>query len=242
MCFRSSFFALAASLLFSLGMVACGPKPPEQPATGTTPGGPSTTATPGGNPAPNAPANPAAPGAKLSGKPAPAVRTATLPAGTIVIVRLNQALGSKISQNGETFSATVAQPVEVNGRVVVPQGAEATGTVEEAAPLGRFKGGSRLRIVLTSVTVNGAQVPLQTAAYSRVQKGKGKRTAGIIGGGAGLGAIIGGLAGGGKGAAIGALAGAGAGTAGAAFTGNKEIVFPAESTVSFKLLQPVEIR
>ncbi|HXZ27026.1 MAG TPA: hypothetical protein VEG08_03395, partial [Terriglobales bacterium] len=77
---------------------------------------------------------------------------------------------------------------------------------------------------------------------TRSMKGKGKRTAAFIGGGAAAGAIIGALAGGGKGAAIGAAAGGGAGTAGAAFTGNKDITFPAESALSFSLLQPVEIK
>jgi hypothetical protein len=54
--------------------------------------------------------------------------------------------------------------------------------------------------------------------------------------------LIGGLAGGGKGAGIGALAGGGAGAGGAAFTGNKDIVLPAESALSFKLEQPIEVR
>ena len=76
----------------------------------------------------------------------------------------------------------------------------------------------------------------------RTETGKGKRTAVLAGGGAGLGALIGGLAGGGKGAAIGALAGGGAGAGGAAFTGNKDIVLPAESALSFKLEQPIEVR
>jgi hypothetical protein len=80
-----------------------------------------------------------------------------------------------------------------------------------------------------------------TSAYLKTEKGKGKRTAGMVGGGAGGGALIGGLAGGGKGALIGGLIGAGAGTAGAALTGNKDIVIPAESVVSFKLEAPVTV-
>src|SRR5437016_3280642 len=84
--------------------------------------------------------------------------------------------------------------------------------------------------------------PVETSSLVRTEKGKGKRTAVITGGGAGVGALIGGLAGGGKGAAIGAIAGAGAGGAGSAFTGNKNIVLPAESALSFKLEQPLEIK
>jgi hypothetical protein len=108
--------------------------------------------------------------------------------------------------------------------------------------LGRFKGAASLQIKLTSINVNGTDHPIETSSVIRAAKGKGKRTATMIGGGAGVGAIIGGLAGGGKGAAIGALAGAGAGTAGTAFTGNKDVVLPAESAVSFKLEQPLELK
>jgi hypothetical protein len=160
----------------------------------------------------------------------------------VLTVRLGQAVGSKISNSGDTFPATLAEPVVVGGTRVIPANAEAEGTVVQAAPLGRFKGGAVLRVALTSVTVNGAPRQVQTAALTQSVKGKGKRSAVLIGGGAGLGALIGGLAGGGKGAAIGAIAGAGAGTAGTAFTGNKDIVLPAESTLSFKLTQPLELR
>jgi hypothetical protein len=80
-----------------------------------------------------------------------------------------------------------------------------------------------------------------TSAYLQQQKGKGKRSAAMIGGGGGGGALIGGLAGGGKGALIGGLIGAGAGTAGAALTGNKDVVIPAESVVSFTLQSPVTV-
>ena len=166
----------------------------------------------------------------------------TLPAGTAVTVRLASAVGSKMSSSGAHFSATVAQPVKVDGKVVVPTGAEALGKVVEAVPQGRFKGAASLRLVLESVTINGDSYDVQTSSVSRYLKGKGKRTATFIGGGAGGGALIGGLAGGGKGALIGAALGAGAGTAGAAYTGEKEIVLPAESALSFKLSEPLTVK
>jgi hypothetical protein len=166
----------------------------------------------------------------------------TLPAGTPVPVRLASAVGSKLSANGDHFSATVASPVEVDGKVVLPAGADALGKVVEAVPQGRFKGAAVLRFVLETVTVNNDSYDVKTSSVSRSFNGKGKRTATFIGGGAGGGALIGGLAGGGKGALIGAALGAGAGTAGAAYTGEKEIVLPAESTLSFKLAEPLTIK
>jgi hypothetical protein len=151
-------------------------------------------------------------------------------------------VGSKISNSGDEFSATLADAVESDGKVLIPSGASVNGVVAEAVPLGRFKGGARLRLALKSVAINNTNYPVEAATVTESAKGKGKRTATLIGGGAGLGAIIGGIAGGGKGAAIGAAAGAGAGTAGAAFTGNKDITLPAESALSFKLTQPLEVK
>ncbi len=220
-------------------LIACG-KPASQPAASEG-GAPASTASGAGG-APASAAKTAPGSAARTAKPAPAVETRVVPAGQHIVVRLDQAVGSKISTSGQAFSATVTQPVEVNGKVVIPSGAEATGTVTEAVPLGRFKGGARLRLTLDSVKIGGNTYKIETAAVAQSMKGKGKRSAIAIGGGTGLGAVIGGLAGGGKGAAIGALAGAGAGTAGAAFTGNKDIVLRAETALSFKLLQPLEVK
>ena len=132
--------------------------------------------------------------------------------------------------------------MEIDGKVVVPAGAEARGRIVEAVPQGRFKGAAVLRLVLESVTINRNAYDVKTSSVSHYLKGKGRRTATLIGGGAGGGALIGGLAGGGKGALIGAALGAGAGTAGAAYTGEKEIVLPAESTLSFKLAEPTTVK
>ncbi len=226
-------------LLISL-LMACAKKPAE-PATAE--GGPSSTSS-GTTTTALSPGGTVGAGITVakSGANPTAAEPKVVPAGHHIVVRLGQAVGSKISSPGQPFTASVAQPIEVNGKVLIPSGAEAAGTVAEAVPLGRFKGGAVLRLALNSVRVGGNTYKIETAAITQSAKGKGKRTAVAVGGGAGLGAIIGGLAGGGKGAAIGVVAGAGAGTAGAAFTGNKDIVLPAESTLSFKLLQPLEVK
>lgn len=174
--------------------------------------------------------------------PAPTPTPIVVPAETKITVVTDEALSSKTATSGQTFSATVEEPVEVDGRVVIPKGAQATGVVKDAKPAGRFKGGAALELTLTSITINGRKHEIQTTAPTLTHAGKGKRTAVMVGGGAGGGAAIGAIAGGGKGAAIGALIGAAAGTGGAAFTGKADVVLPAESGLSFKLVAPLEIR
>jgi len=160
----------------------------------------------------------------------------------MLTVVTDEPLSSKTATTGQNFSASVSAPIEIGGKTAIPKSARVTGTIRDAKSAGRFKGGAVLSLVLSSVTVGNASYDLQTTAHTIETKGKGKRTAALIGGGGAAGALIGGLAGGGKGAAIGALAGAGAGTGGAALTGNREILLPAETPISFKLTQSVEIK
>ncbi len=191
----------------------------------------------------SSPSSPSSSGtASAKREAAPRPRPLVVPADTAISVVLDEPLGSKTSTTGQTFTATVQVPVEIDGRVAIPKRARVTGVVKDAKAAGRFKGGAVLALELTSVTVNEKEHEIQTTAHTVTSTGKGKRTAAMVGGGAGGGAAIGAVAGGGKGAAIGALIGAAAGTGGAGLTGNRDITLPAETALSFKLLQPLEIK
>ncbi|HVA93383.1 MAG TPA: hypothetical protein VNI36_00615 [Candidatus Dormibacteraeota bacterium] len=158
------------------------------------------------------------------------------------MVTADQSVSSKTSNPGDRFDASLAEPVMVNGKEVIPAGAKATGIVTEAKSAGKFKGHAAITVTLSSITVNGRNYSVKTSSVTEAGKGRGERTAIGVGGGAAVGAIIGAIAGGGKGAAIGAGAGAGAGTAGAAFTGNRDITIGAETKLHFKLDEPLQIR
>ena len=171
-----------------------------------------------------------------------AVAPTIIPAGTTLTIRLGETISAKNATAGQVFHGTLARAVSVDGREVIASGSNVTGEVTEAQSAGKLKGAGVLAVRLTSVEVAGRSYDISTSTVAQAAKSKGKRSViGGVGGGA-LGAIIGGIAGGGKGAAIGALAGGGAGTAGAAYTGNKELAFPAETALSFKLKDAVTLK
>jgi hypothetical protein len=229
---KGSCLVLTIALALLMGPAGCGSKS-SQTSESSSPGNANNAATgQAAQPVPPAPAP----------EPPPPPPPIVIPAKTVVAVNLQQSVGSKSSQAGDSFAATLAQPIVVDGNVVVPKGANAYGTVTEAHAAGRFKGGATLRLSLTKLEINGAPVEIKTVGYSQVSKGKGKRTAGFIGGGAAGGAVIGAIAGGGKGAAIGALVGGGAGTAGAGLTGDRDIALPAETIVNFPLTVPITVQ
>jgi hypothetical protein len=170
----------------------------------------------------------------------------TIPAGTSIQVRNNEAISSQSADEGMTFSAVVSQDVlDTSGGVAIPAGSDATLVVVASEDQGKVQGRSRLAVDLGGVTVGGRKYRLDTTdVVMRGKEGVGtnKRTGVFAGGGAALGGIIGAIAGGGKGAAIGAASGAGAGVATQGLTRGKAIRIAPETIMTFKLEAPVRIR
>jgi len=165
----------------------------------------------------------------------------TVPEYTPIPVTLEQGLASDQNRPGDHFEATVSQPVLVDGKTVIPQGAYVEGLVVDAHHAGRIVGRARLQLALETVTVDGQNYDVHTWSRWSVGGNHKKRNFALIGGGTGGGALIGAIAGGGKGALIGGPVGAGAGTAVAFFTGKKDIHLRPETPLTFKLREPVTV-
>jgi len=197
-----------------------------------------------------APGNAAAPiDTSLNGNapPAPAPEQNTpeqlvIPEGRVLSVRLLESISSQSASAGELFDAELAAPVIVDGRTVLPSHTPLRGRVVSARSSGRLHNPGYLRLTLDSVKApDGNWVAIRTTSVGAQGKSHKNRNLALIGGGSGLGAAIGAIAGGGKGAAIGALSGAGAGTAGAYATGKKDVTFTAEHRLSFRTVQETVI-
>jgi hypothetical protein len=184
--------------------------------------------------APGAPAQPAA-------QPAPPPQPIEIAAGTLIEARVGEALSTARNRVGDRFSATLELPVAVNGAELLPRGARMEGHVTTSTPSGRLKGRAAIGITMDAVEYHGQMTPIVTNLDFKSSEAHKKRNLELIGGGAGVGALIGGLVGGGKGALIGAGAGGGAGTGVAAGTGKLEVEIPAETVFTFRLKAPLQL-
>lgn len=164
-----------------------------------------------------------------------------VPSGTAITVTLNQSVNSKNAKTGQKLDGSVAQDVMVDGKVVVPKGARVQLSVADVQASGRLSTPAKLWLKVDSVAVKGKTYYTTTRWSGQTGENHNERNVVAIGGGTGLGALIGGVAGGGKGALIGAAVGAGAGTAGAAATGKKDVNFPAETKLRFVTTKTVKV-
>jgi hypothetical protein len=192
-----------------------------------------------------APRGAAAPAKTAPAKTAPAAaaapRTVTVPAGTTINVRLTQDIDVDASKSGQTFKATVDDPVMLSGAIVIPRGASAIVQAVEVKQSGKMKGSDKISLKLNAIGFGGMMYEVASGYVETKGGGEGRRTARKVGGGAGLGAIVGGIAGGGEGAAIGAAVGGITGAA-VASGGEEHLKLEAETRLQFQLTAAVNIR
>ena len=176
--------------------------------------------------------------------PAPAAarrESVELPAGTNLVVRMIDGVDSETNRVGQTFAASMDEPVVLNGETVIPRGADVVVKLVDAKESGKLTGRAELTLDLMSVKVDGRMVDINTQSVSRESDSRGQRTAKVAGGGAVLGAIIGGIAGGGKGAVIGAGAGGATGAGVEEVTKGQRVKVPSETRLTFVLDTSIRI-
>lgn len=208
-------------------VVSAGAGPLDRPSTDSEPVAANASATPA--PPPAMATSPAAP------------EWVTVPSGTALTVRLTETVSSDLSQKGDTFLASLASPITIGDKVVIPAEAGIQGKVVEVQNAGPYSGKSALVVEVTRLAYNGRTYDLHSDEYSKQGPSRSGRAVATIGGGAGVGALIGGILGGGRGAAIGAMIGAGAGTGIQGRAKAAQVQLPAESMLSFRLEAPITV-
>jgi hypothetical protein len=168
--------------------------------------------------------------------------TVTIPAGTVIKARLNQSLSSELNENGDAFSATLEEPIIVNGFVIAEKGSRLDGRVVDAVRAGRVKGVAKLSIRLLTLHTSDRQ---KVAIFTDEHVNEGKKSVGRdtarVAIGAGIGAAMGAIFGGGAGAAIGAATGAGAGAGSVLLSRGQAAELAVETRIPFRLRDDVTI-
>jgi hypothetical protein len=176
-----------------------------------------------------------------SAPPAASTDAGDIPAGTAVTIRMIDGVDSKTAQAGQTFRASIDEPVVVGDETAIPRGADVVTQLVEVKEPGKLAGGGQLTLSLVSINIDGDVVDVNSQSVTQAGESRKGQSAKVIGGTAALGAIIGALASGGRGAAIGAVAGAGAGTAVQVLTKGTEIRIPSETRLTFTLDRAVPL-
>jgi len=164
-----------------------------------------------------------------------------VPAGSILRVRINQGMSSKNATPGTAFDGVVLSNVVVGNSIAIPRGASIQGTVVDAHTAGQLGGKGELKLQLTNVSFGGKTYPVATDFWWHQGVDKTANTVGNTVGLAGVGALIGAVAGGGVGAAVGAGVGGIAGLGVSSASGKGEAALPPEAIVTFHLTQPADV-
>lgn len=191
-------------------------------------------------PPPAYPPQAASPPARYPGS-APVGTGILVPADTEVRVRMIDAVDSDRAYLGQTFRASLDEPVYVNGQQVIPRGADVMTKLVQSQQSGKIEGRTALTLALSSITINGRPTDVTSTDVRTESKSRGTRSGEVIGGTAALGAIIGAIAGGGKGAAIGAGSGAAVGTGAEVLTSGQKVRIPSETRLTFRLQSPLQL-
>jgi hypothetical protein len=173
--------------------------------------------------------------------PSRAPSPVTVPAGTVLNVRLVEAIEVDAARTGATFKSLLDDPVMINGAVIVPRGTIVVLQATKVEQAGKMKGADKITLKANSMAYGGRTYEIATTVIEQKGGGEGKKTARKVAGGAGLGAMIGGIAGGGTGAAIGAVAGTATGAV-VASQGTEHLSVPAETRLQFTLNAAVTVR
>ncbi|MBI3697548.1 MAG: hypothetical protein HY238_22265 [Acidobacteria bacterium] len=174
-------------------------------------------------------------------RPASSGAGGVVPAGTVITVRMIEAVDSDATTAGERFRASLDDPLQIGEKTIAARGSDCTVQVVRVQQSGKLTGRDEVSLELYDITINGKKYPVATS-YAEAHSGsRGARTGKVVGGGAALGAIIGAIAGGGKGAAIGAASGAGAGVAVEEMTKGQRVKIPSESRLDFTLKQALAV-
>lgn len=193
-------------------------------------------------PAPVVQAPPAPAQAQEAAPPPPQPVVVSIPAGTVITVRLVNGIDSSVNKAGDEIAATVDSPISDNGQIVIPRYAKARLRIISDRNAGHIKGRSEVQLKLVSITVGGQAYNVSSGVYQKMAaSSRGKQSAERAGIGAAVGGIIGAIAGGGKGAAIGAGVGAGAGTGVQMATKAPPVRIPSESKIGFTLSRPLNV-
>jgi hypothetical protein len=166
----------------------------------------------------------------------------TLPPESQVSVRLIDSISTATNKAGDTFVASLAEPLVVDGVTLFSKDTSVSGKIISLQEPGRVSGVASISLQLTEIQPrNGSPVALETQPLSETAKAEKKKDAAIIGGGTAIGTAIGAIAGGKRGAAIGAIAGGGSSTGYVLATKGKQLSYPSETLMTFKLAEPLTV-